>query len=99
MTRPRRVRPKALLDDLVLLGATAAQGIFGSKFRVTVSRGVPQESDLAEFVVARSTRRPSSAPKNAVMPRWQRSQRTSRLHGRCSTQHEFAAMWAVVSGD
>lgn len=51
MTRPRRVRPKALLDDLVLLGATAAQGIFGSKFRVTVSRGVPQESDLAEFVV------------------------------------------------
>ncbi len=44
----RLVRPRLL----VLLGATAAQGIFGSKFRVTVSRGVPQDSDLAEFVVA-----------------------------------------------
>ena len=37
---------------LVLMGATAAQGVFGSKFRVTASRGVPQDSDLAEFVVA-----------------------------------------------
>ena len=42
------VRPRLL----VLMGATAAQGIFGAKFRVTASRGVPQESDLAEFVVA-----------------------------------------------
>ncbi|MDQ6698077.1 MAG: UdgX family uracil-DNA binding protein [Actinomycetota bacterium] len=44
----RLVQPRLL----VLLGATAAQGIFGSKFRVTASRGVPQDSDLAEFVVA-----------------------------------------------
>ncbi len=44
----RLVQPRVL----VLMGATAAQGIFGSKFRVTASRGVPQDSDLAEFVVA-----------------------------------------------
>jgi uracil-DNA glycosylase family protein len=44
----RLVRPRLL----VLLGATAAQGLFGTKFRVTASRGIPQESDLAEFVVA-----------------------------------------------
>jgi uracil-DNA glycosylase len=37
---------------LVLLGATAAQGIFGTKFRVTASRGVALESDLAELVIA-----------------------------------------------
>lgn len=44
----RLVRPRLL----VLLGATAAQGLFGTKFRVTASRGIPQDSDLAEFVVA-----------------------------------------------
>jgi DNA polymerase len=42
------VRPRLL----VLLGATAAQGVFGPKFRVTASRGVAQPSDLAELVVA-----------------------------------------------
>ena len=44
----RLVQPRLV----VLMGATAAQAIFGSKFRVTASRGIPQESDLAEFVVA-----------------------------------------------
>ena len=42
------VRPRAL----VLLGATAAQSLLGKDFRVTKSRGVPLESDLAEIVVA-----------------------------------------------
>ena len=44
----RVVRPRLL----VLLGATAAQSVFGPKFRVTASRGVRQQSELAEFVVA-----------------------------------------------
>jgi uracil-DNA glycosylase len=43
---------------LVLLGATAAQSLLGRQFRVTQSRGVPLESDLAEAVVA--TVHPSS---------------------------------------
>jgi DNA polymerase len=42
------VKPKAL----VLMGATAAQSLLGKGFRVTQSRGVPLESDLAELVVA-----------------------------------------------
>jgi len=37
---------------LVLLGATAAQGIFGPKFRVTVSHGISLPSDLAPVVMA-----------------------------------------------
>ena len=43
---------------LVLMGATAAQSLLGSKFRVTQMRGVPLDSDLAEHVVA--TVHPSS---------------------------------------
>jgi uracil-DNA glycosylase family protein len=43
---------------LVLLGATAAQSLLGRQFRVTQSRGVLLESDLAEAVVA--TVHPSS---------------------------------------
>jgi DNA polymerase len=42
------VKPRAL----VLLGATAAQALLGKSFRVTRSRGVPLESDLADLVVA-----------------------------------------------
>jgi DNA polymerase len=42
------VKPRAL----VLLGATAAQTVFGRSFRVTKSRGVPLDSDLAELVTA-----------------------------------------------
>ena len=50
----RLVKPRAI----VLLGATAAQAILGSKFRVTQQRGQPIDSDLAEFVFA--TVHPSS---------------------------------------
>ena len=39
-------------DALVLLGATAAQGLLGKDFRVTRERGRPLESDLAQVVVA-----------------------------------------------
>ena len=42
------VRPRAL----VLLGATAAQSLLGRDFRVTRSRGMLLDSDLAEIVVA-----------------------------------------------
>lgn len=42
------VRPEAL----VLLGATAAQALVGSKVRVTRDHGVPLESELAPLVVA-----------------------------------------------
>ena len=42
------VKPTAL----VLLGATAAQSLLGKQFRVTQSRGMPLESDLADLVVA-----------------------------------------------
>jgi len=42
------VKPQAL----VLLGATAAQSLLGKSFKVTQSRGVPLDSDLAELVVA-----------------------------------------------
>jgi DNA polymerase len=48
------VRPEAL----VLLGATAAQGLLGKQFRVTKHRGEPLESTLAPVVVA--TVHPSS---------------------------------------
>lgn len=48
------VKPKVL----VALGATAAQALLGSQFRVTKQRGVPVESDLAPHVVA--TVHPSS---------------------------------------
>jgi uracil-DNA glycosylase family protein len=43
---------------LVLLGATAAQSLLGSSFRVTKMRGVPIDSDLAPNVIA--TVHPSS---------------------------------------
>jgi uracil-DNA glycosylase len=43
---------------LVALGATAAQALLGSSFRVTKQRGVPVESELAPHVVA--TVHPSS---------------------------------------
>jgi uracil-DNA glycosylase len=49
-----QVRPEAL----VCLGATAAQAIFGSQFRVTRQRGQPVESDLAPLATA--TVHPSS---------------------------------------
>jgi uracil-DNA glycosylase family protein len=42
------VKPRAL----VLMGATAAQSLLGKSFRVTQSRGVPLDSDLAELVTA-----------------------------------------------
>ena len=48
------IRPRVL----VLLGATAAQSLLGSSFRVTKMRGVPVESDLAPTVIA--TVHPSS---------------------------------------
>jgi DNA polymerase len=44
----RLVQPRAL----VLLGATAAQSLLGRDFRVTKSRGVPLDSELAGLVVA-----------------------------------------------
>lgn len=52
---------------LVLLGATAAQALLGSGFRVTKQRGVPVASDLAPNVLA--TVHPSSilrAPDEAA---------------------------------
>jgi uracil-DNA glycosylase family protein len=45
-------------DILVLLGATAAQALFGAGFRVTKERGRPITSDLAKVVLA--TAHPSS---------------------------------------
>jgi uracil-DNA glycosylase len=48
------VRPAAV----VLLGATAAQSLFGSTFRVTKERGKPLKSELARLVLA--TIHPSS---------------------------------------
>jgi DNA polymerase len=48
------VKPRVL----VCLGAVAAQGLLGSKVRVTRDRGEPIESDLAEFVTV--TVHPSS---------------------------------------
>jgi uracil-DNA glycosylase len=42
------VGPRAI----VALGATAAQGLLGSDFRVSKRRGEPVESDLAEIVLA-----------------------------------------------
>ena len=48
------VKPRVL----VLLGATAAQSLLGSSFRVTKMRGVPVESELAPNVIA--TVHPSS---------------------------------------
>jgi uracil-DNA glycosylase family protein len=42
------VKPRAL----VLMGATAAQTLLGKSFKVTQSRGVPLDSELAELVVA-----------------------------------------------
>ena len=50
----RLIKPRAI----VLLGATAAQALFGSKFRVTQERGKPIDSGLAELVFA--TVHPSS---------------------------------------
>ena len=41
-------KPRAL----VLLGATAAQTLLGRDFRITRSRGVPLDSELAELVLA-----------------------------------------------
>jgi uracil-DNA glycosylase len=45
-------------DILVLLGATAGQALFGSKFRITEERGRPIKSGLAGLVLA--TAHPSS---------------------------------------
>ncbi|MDQ2647718.1 MAG: UdgX family uracil-DNA binding protein [Myxococcota bacterium] len=45
-------------EIVVLLGATAAQAIFGPSFRITQSRGRPLESTLASVVIA--TAHPSS---------------------------------------
>ena len=45
-------------EILVLLGATAAQAIFGPSFRITQARGRPIESSLAPLVLA--TAHPSS---------------------------------------
>lgn len=42
------LRPSAV----VLLGATAAQSIFGPSFRVTRERGKPLQSDIAPLVIA-----------------------------------------------
>lgn len=39
-------------DVLVLLGATAAQSVFGTSFRITHQRGKPLVSDLAPLVLA-----------------------------------------------
>jgi uracil-DNA glycosylase len=39
-------------EALVLLGGTAGKALFGSKFRVTQSRGAPLESELAPLVTA-----------------------------------------------
>lgn len=50
----RLVRPELL----ILMGATAAQDVFGTKFRLTAERGLPLESELAPSVVA--TVHPSS---------------------------------------
>ena len=44
----RLVKP----DVLVILGATAAKALMGSKFRLTANRGRPLESDLAPHVTA-----------------------------------------------
>jgi uracil-DNA glycosylase len=49
-----QVKPRVL----VCLGSTAAQALLGRQFRVTKQRGVPVESDLAEYVIA--TVHPSS---------------------------------------
>jgi DNA polymerase len=48
------IKPEAL----VILGATAGKALLGSKFKITETRGVPLESDLAPLVVA--TVHPSS---------------------------------------
>jgi uracil-DNA glycosylase len=39
-------------EVLVILGATAAKALLGSKFRLTANRGKPIESDLAPYVTA-----------------------------------------------
>jgi uracil-DNA glycosylase family protein len=39
-------------EVLVLLGATAAKALLGSKFRLTANRGKPIECDLAPYVTA-----------------------------------------------
>jgi DNA polymerase len=54
-------------DVVVLLGATAAQAIFGTSFRVTRERGKALNSEVAPFVIA--TAHPSSilrAPDEAA---------------------------------
>jgi uracil-DNA glycosylase family protein len=58
--RPWLTAELALLRPLVLvlLGATAAQALFGSTFRITKERGKPLTSDLADLVIA--TAHPSS---------------------------------------
>jgi DNA polymerase len=42
------IKPRAV----VLLGATAAQSLFGASFRITEQHGQPLDSDLAEVVIA-----------------------------------------------
>lgn len=62
------IRPPAL----VLLGATAAQAVYGAGFRVTRSRGVPQSTPLAPFSLAtwhpsNVLRAPDSATRHRLM--------------------------------
>jgi DNA polymerase len=47
-------------DVLCCLGATAAQAVFGSSFRVTRERGEFRTLDLAGFVAATATIHPSA---------------------------------------
>lgn len=60
------IRPRAL----VLLGATAAQAVFGASFKITQERGQPRPSPLAAFTLA--TWHPSNvlrAPDSAARKR------------------------------
>lgn len=60
------IRPRAL----VLLGATAAQAVFGASFRITQQRGQPRSSPLSPFTLA--TWHPSNvlrAPDSAARKR------------------------------
>lgn len=57
-------------EAVVLLGATAAQSVFGPSFRVTRERGKPLESEIAPLVIA--TIHPSAilrAPDSAARER------------------------------
>jgi uracil-DNA glycosylase len=51
---------------LVLLGATAAQSLLGSQFRITKHRGKPIESDWAPWTLA--TYHPSALLRSIDIP-------------------------------